>query len=133
MSVEKLREELKDAIENRGLKSMGFSWADGAEKLTPDERAAAVLEWMAEAKRWDALPVEAKMREQIKQSYEHLSKVIDFCKTDLRAITDENMKEAINRSKVFGGIEQAMLLLGNWIDNDTKNAIRNTRPKKEEV
>jgi hypothetical protein len=127
--LEQLRQMLNEAQE-RGLKDIRFEWAEGAETLTADERANAVIEWLNATKAWDALSTEDKMREQIKQSYESLSNVIDLCKTDLRSTL--NHESISRRSKVFGGIEQAMLLLGNWIDNDTKTAIRKARKPLEE-
>lgn len=127
MSVEKLRAELTDAIEDEGLINIGVSWAHGAEKLTEDERAAEVSKMLAISREWSAKSDEEKMRIQIKESYEYLGNVIDLCKTDLSKPYD--LDEAKRRSAVFCGIEQAMMLLGNWIDQDDKRAMRAARPK----
>lgn len=126
MSIEKLKAELTDAVENRGLRNIGVTWAPEAADLSPDERAAAVLEMLEETKVWDAKPDEEKMRIQIRQAYEYLSNVIGLCQTNVREPFD--IKEACRRSEIFGGIEGAMMLLGNWIEQGDRRAIRASRP-----
>lgn len=126
MSVEKLKEKVWEAVENRGLRNMHVTWGPEAGELTPDERADHILELMKETDRWDALPTEEQMRIQIRQSYQYLSDVIDLCKSHASEISEDSLR----RAKIHGGIEQAMLFLGNWIDQETKTVIRKSRGEK---
>lgn len=143
MSIEKLREELTEMVDS-GLKNMHVSWAmeavqredgsidldlaDSVKKMTPNERAAAVSEMLAECRKWNATSDEDKMRIQIKQSYESLKKVIGQCQFSVDEYMREPSKEAMQDlhsrlSKVFGGIEGALMLLGNWVRNEDRIAI----------
>lgn len=127
MSVEKLKEKFWEAVQNRGLRNMHVTWGPEANELTPDERASQILAVMEESERWDSLPDEEKMRIQIRQSYEDLSNVIDLCKSHASDISEDSLR----RAKIHGGIEQAMLLLGNWIDQETLTSIRKSRGEKK--
>lgn len=123
MSVQKLREELVKDVK-AGLKNINVFWGPDAANISADERAAHVLELMAEIKKWNALSDEEKMRIQIKEAYESLGKAIKECQFSIEEVIsdhelgNERVKELRGRlSRAFGAIEQAKLVLGNWVRN----------------
>lgn len=117
--VGKLQERIDRMVSEDGLKSMGFSWAEGAEALSPEERAKAMNEWLDASDEWRSLPVEEQMRRQIKQVYDDLKKIIPLTQTDIRAwvaaghpeMTDDQRK--LNR--IFGVLDMSICTLGNWV------------------
>lgn len=117
--LQKFGERVERKINDEGLVSIGFSWAEGAENLSLEDRAKAANEWLDASDEWSALTDEQKMRRQIKQVYDDLKKIIPLTQTDIKAwieaghpeMTDDQRK--LNR--IFGVLDMAICTLGNWV------------------
>lgn len=119
---DKLKEEI-DRMRAEGLINLKFFWGDEAQGKDKEELYGAVLEVLEETKKWRALPDEEKMRIQIEQSYGYLKKAIKECKFSIDEVISDidegkRVQELHSRiSRMFGNIEGAMILLGNWVRN----------------
>ena len=128
-------EKLKETIEEMKITNFHISWGPYAYKMTEEERAGYMLELLEEERKWKALSVEEKMRQQITEVYGKLKEAIKLTQYDIsKFVKDERnfeMTEDRRRiHKLFGYLDMAIGTLGNWVSFEDKIKIKKDLKKK---
>lgn len=129
-------DKLVELIQSKGSTGIHFDWQPSAVTLTPDQRAAEVLKWQDQINEYEALPVETKLRLQIRDTYITLHQCFDEGKIDVRKMVNDEytVQELLGKlSGIFSRLDVALMTLGNWVDRDVKEKLYEERRKKENL
>lgn len=127
---EKALTELYEKMRAEGMKKFHISWADGAVDLSREERAEHALAALQEVASWQTLSEEEKMRRQIKQVYRDLRKTDDLYRQVRHSYGFDRFRELMENpvfkgaEKMMGGIERALMILGNYITADDRKEMK---------
>jgi hypothetical protein len=110
-------------------KGLNFFWGESAHEMTPDERAAYILQVDDSIAKNDARPERDRMYDEMLKSYSAMNQAIKNCQFDVDRICNNpyTAEELENRlHNIFGIIESAQMTLGNWITREDMHTVHIT-------
>lgn len=127
---EKALTELYEKMRGEGMKKFHISWAEGANDLSREERAKVALDALQEANDWHNLSEYERMKIQVKDVYRSLRKADDLYRQVRHSYGFDRFRELMENpvfkgaEKMMGGIERALMILGNYITADDRKEMK---------